>query len=107
TAIFRKASDLYIHVPISDALSGTLTEFLYAGTSLIAGAWLPYKILSEHKIAFSSINAFEELPDRLTQMLESTPPRNGENAAKLRRFLLPDSTNPAWEALFNQVANGR
>lgn len=107
TALFRKAADVYVHAPISDALSGTLTEFLYAGTPVIAGAWLPYKILSAHHIAFSEINSFDELPERLTQVLESAEPRDGGNVSKLRSFLLPDKTNPAWTTLFNKVANGR
>lgn len=107
TAIFRKAADVYVHVLISDALSGTLTEFLYAGTPAIAGAWLPYKILSAHGVVFPEIQNFDELPGKLTQIIESDGPRDSENAPKLRSFLLPDKTNPAWTALFNKVANGK
>ena len=41
-AAFRIASDILIHLPVSDALSGTVLETVYAGNAVITGSWLPY-----------------------------------------------------------------
>jgi len=41
-AMLRLSTDIYLHLPESDALSAALTEAAYAGAVVITGDWLPY-----------------------------------------------------------------
>ena len=63
-AKLRLVTDIMIHAPISDALSATMLEVLYAGNKVIAGGWLPFGILSRNQIVYHAFNDFEELLDR-------------------------------------------
>lgn len=55
-------TDVMIHLPVSDALSGALTESIYAGSKVITGSWLPYSPLSKAGIVVSKIDSIDELP---------------------------------------------
>ncbi|MEO0404813.1 MAG: hypothetical protein AAF193_08080, partial [Bacteroidota bacterium] len=41
-AKLRRATDIFIHLPQTDAFSNTLLEHLYAENLVILGTWLPY-----------------------------------------------------------------
>ena len=95
-----------IQMPITDALSGTMTEVLYAGKSVVAGSWLPYNILKKHDIHFYELKDFENLPEFLESFLtnfESYKLRNKSNAHAIRQFLFPERTTRDWINLFNRI----
>lgn len=60
-ARYALASDVMIHVQITDQLSSTMLEQMYAGNIVIAGNWLPYETLREKGIEFFSIDSIEKL----------------------------------------------
>jgi len=49
-ARLRFATDIFINVPVSDQLSGSMQEHLFAGSIVITGEWLPYKPLYDQGI---------------------------------------------------------
>ncbi len=51
-AKLRLESDLVLNIQTSDAFSGSLQEHLYAGSLLLVGDWLPYKILDEKNVFY-------------------------------------------------------
>lgn len=67
----RIATDVFIHVPVSDALSATLTEMMYAGSIAITGSWLPYNTLRQIGLYYHEINDFEQLSHKLQVVLEN------------------------------------
>jgi len=64
-AQLRKASDIMINLPISDQLSGSMQECLYAGNIVITGNWLPYKILEEKGIFILKVSSVDEVGEKV------------------------------------------
>ncbi len=60
-AALRLLSDVFIQVQITDALSGSTQEHLYAGSFTIVGDWLPYKVLQESGVVFNSVRSISEI----------------------------------------------
>jgi hypothetical protein len=69
TAGMRLAVDGLIHVPISDALSATMCETLYAGKPVITGVWLPYGELRRRMVPLHEVRSISEVPEALTLIL--------------------------------------
>ena len=70
-SISRLASDVFIHAPISDALSGTMLELLYASNIVITGSWLPYKTFKAAHLSYFEITDFIELSEKLDSVIEN------------------------------------
>ncbi|HLA56864.1 MAG TPA: glycosyltransferase [Flavobacterium sp.] len=106
TALLRIATDLMIQMPISDALSGAMTEVLYAGNHVIAGSWLPYGILRRNGLAFGEAETFDIAAQLVSDYLsapEKYKTANETNDQKIRSFLFPQTTTANWLAIFNAV----
>lgn len=69
--LLRSCINIYIHLPISDALSGTLMELVYSGASIITGKWLFYSHLDEVDASYLDINCLEELPSAVERIVSS------------------------------------
>ncbi|TDO77462.1 hypothetical protein EV143_104226 [Flavobacterium chryseum] len=100
-ALLRLATDIMIQMPISDALSGTMTEVLYAGNKVIAGSWLPYGLLRRKEVIFSEIDDFSDLVPAIEKLLKST--ENNNNSAIIKSILFPNTTTPLWNNLFKNL----
>jgi hypothetical protein len=61
-AELRMSTDFYIHAPQSDAMSGALTEMIYAGAVPIVGSWLPYQNYDRFGIELLRVDNFKEIP---------------------------------------------
>src|SRR5690606_32383906 len=64
-ALLKLSTDVFIHLPESDAMSGTLLEAAYAGNKVITGSWLPYKKFKQCGMIYQEINNFNQLPAEL------------------------------------------
>lgn len=103
-ALLRLTTDILIQMPISDALSGAMTEVLYAGNTVIAGSWLPYGFFRRSGIHFNEIDTFAELPALITFLLEQKQSsKNKNNRTAIRKYFLSNTTTPAWIDLFEDV----
>lgn len=100
-ALLRLSTDIMIQMPISDALSGTMTEVLYAGNKVIAGSWLPYGLLRRNGIVFSEIDNFSDLVPAIEEVLNSTEAT--KNNLIIKSLLFPDTTTPLWNNLFKSL----
>ncbi len=65
-AQYALISDIMIHVQITDQLSSTMLEEMYANSVVIAGSWLPYRSLHEMGVYFLDVDS---IPD-VTGILE-------------------------------------
>lgn len=68
-AIFRKATDIMIHIPTTDQFSGSMQEHLYAGSKVITGAWLPYSPWIERGLLLEQIDTPDEIGIALLRVL--------------------------------------
>lgn len=106
TALLRYLTDIMIQMPISDALSGAMTEVLYAGNKVIAGSWLPYGVLRRNGVEFIEIEDFKKLSKIIEDcIVDFDLQKNTANPEKIKSFLFPNTTTPQWDNLFKKVLN--
>ncbi len=106
TALLRLSTHLMIQMPISDALSGAMTEVLYSGNAVISGSWLPYGILKSNKLPLIEAYDFNQLPLLVAEFCnhyEHYQRANSSNAQAIKTFLFPDTTSKQWISLFNAM----
>lgn len=101
-ALLKLCTKVYIHLPISDALSGSLLESIYAGSNVITGNWLPYSPFKEAGLKYYTINYFFEL----SQLFESAVSNEvneislKENQEKIKRSFFPVVCANTWLRAF-------
>ena len=61
TAKLRDSVDIFIHAQITDALSASMLEYLYAGTIVLNASWLKYYELETRGIQYLQFDSFEQL----------------------------------------------
>jgi len=100
----RLATDVFIHVPVSDALSATLTEMMYAGCISITGAWLPYNTLRQIKLYYHEINDFNELAVKLNSVVSNKieeEKRSIANKPLIRAFFFRKEIVEKWAEILS------
>ncbi|SHN01785.1 Glycosyltransferase involved in cell wall bisynthesis [Cyclobacterium lianum] len=97
-ALLKLCTKVYIHLPVSDALSGSLTEAMYAGSEVITGKWLPYSPFEDAGLSYYSINDFSELPQIFELAISKNPDQNSAlaNKEKIRDYFFPDFCAKTW-----------
>lgn len=98
-ALSRIITDVFIHVPSSDALSATLTEMVYSGAEIITGKWLSYNTFRELKLLDYEINDFDEISHYLSQILEAKKENNlnlSVKKTKIQQCFLNDEIVQQW-----------
>ena len=108
-AALRVLTSVMIHVPVSDAMSAAMTEVLYAGNQVIAGAWLPYGELHRRELKITQVKSLQEVVPALEKIVNCTqadiPGPNKENTAatKLGDLVHWDQAYPAWRSVYEEV----
>jgi len=105
-ALLRLSSDLMIHLPESDALSGTVTELMYAGNLLVTWKWLPYRPFEEAGLYFKSIDSYDQLTDLIRKIvhnidLEKEKCKSNKTGIELNFF--PKVTGRQWAELYSRL----
>lgn len=68
-ATLRKATDIMIHLPVSDQFSGSMQEHLYAGSRVITGSWLPYSPWIDRGMIVDTVDTLDAAGDALIAAL--------------------------------------
>lgn len=100
----RLATDIFIHTPVSDALSATMTEMLYAGSSVITGAWLPYKTFRKIGLHYFEIDDFKELSEKMTIILTDFNFENQQckqNRMPIKNYFFRKEIIATWAEILN------
>lgn len=103
-AISRLASDIFIHTPVSDALSGTMLELLYASNIVITGSWLPYNTFKTADFSYFEINNFMELSekfDAIIDHIESEKERISKNKLLVRDAFISEKIIQKWDQILS------
>jgi glycosyltransferase involved in cell wall biosynthesis len=70
-ADLRKATDIFINLPMSDQFSASMQETIYAGGIVITGNWLPYDTFWKEGVKAVKIDDFSELKSVLLQVIRN------------------------------------
>lgn len=76
----RIDSDIFIHLPTTDAFCAALSESLIAGNIVITGDWLPYSLYDEADVHFHKISTIEKLSATLLSIMGSLDKEKGKSA---------------------------
>lgn len=99
-ALLRLAADIYVHPIKTDAFAVSLQEFLYAGATVLMGAWLPYPELAQMGIAPARFADFNALPPLLDRALAGElTPITDEQRALFPKLYGWDALRERWLAL--------
>jgi hypothetical protein len=104
-AMLRCATDILIHLPVSDAFSAAMLESLYAGGLLITGAWLPYSELRRAQISCETISALDDLPGTVVNVLDDLAARRRaatDNQRRVRALVHPTNTVRSWISIYDE-----
>lgn len=96
---FRMITDIYIHVPGDDALSGTAIEYMYAGNILVTGGWLPYSFFKEIGLNYfvvDRIQCLSEVINAILLQMEEQKNITKDNTARIKKALHPDRVVDGW-----------
>jgi glycosyltransferase involved in cell wall biosynthesis len=67
----RLATDVLIYTPISDAFSATVSQALAAGSTIILGSWLPYKLRLRAGFRYLEIDSPDEAGAALLEVVDA------------------------------------
>ncbi len=96
----RKAADIMLNLQISDALSNSMMENIYAGAVVIKGKWLDYPDLDKAGVFTVSIDDMDELPSyvtRITQQFGEYVSKCSMNKAPCLRLMSWDTYKEIWK----------
>jgi hypothetical protein len=101
-AISRLATSVFIHMPVSDALSGTMTEMLYANNTVITGSWLPYKTFKKMGLQYHEVDDFSELSKKLDDVMANFQHEQLQvvlNKKAIRDYFFNDNCSINWSKI--------
>ena len=64
--------DVFINVRDMDALNNSMMEALYAGSIVIVGAWLPYRILKRNGVIYWEVDRISEIATTIEKAYSSS-----------------------------------
>lgn len=105
-AAFRVATDILIHLPVSDALSGTVLEVLYSGNCVITGSWLPYSPFRQARLPLVTLEDLSELSSCVSKTLLRLPELKREATEahqRIREHFFAEATAPPWVGIYRDL----
>lgn len=71
TSLLRYSTEIMLQLSTTDHSSGSIREYLYAGTLVIVGTWLPYEPWKKEGIYFEEVDHFEEIEEKLLNLIKN------------------------------------
>jgi hypothetical protein len=68
----RVVSDCAVNIQITDSLSASIQEHIFAGSSMIVGKWLPYSVFEKIGVSFQKVATTEEISAALERTMEES-----------------------------------
>jgi hypothetical protein len=102
-ARLRCIVDVLIHAQVTDALSASMLEYIYAGATVINGDWLSYRELEKSGVHYISFHDFDELATIVHQIVLGHDDHSEElssNRDILYRLNSWDAVKPAWVRIY-------
>ncbi len=98
------ATDIFINAQITDALSSSMLEHIYAGSVVINGKWLKYSFLEENQIHCYTFENLEDLKLVLRQAMNDVSQGKHDlienNCRMLNEKLSWETSRKKWEQVY-------
>lgn len=103
-AEIRILTDIYINAQITDAFSGSVCEYLFAGTVLINAKWLHYREFEKYNFSYLEFENFNDINEIVKKVLKGKIDleRNKALIWKLRSW---ESCSPKWDKIYKRMCN--
>ena len=106
-ALLRLATDIFLHMPESDALSAALTETAYAGGVTITGDWLPYSPFKKAGMHLLYCAACSDVTATIAANLEDfiglRQRMAHQNILAVQNNFFPTVTTDGWLKIFDEL----
>ena len=99
-AKLRIAADIYINSVTSDAASASVTEYLYAGTTLLNPIWNKYSLLEKAEVDFIEYSNLDEIPEIIEKLVKTGITPNVEQREKMHELFSWENTRDLWLNLY-------
>lgn len=102
-ADFRLTADVMLYGQITDAISASVVETIYAGGLFINPKWLDYSQLKEEGIQFIEYNKFEEIQKIIEEIIDGyclSDEQLQSNKRAIRKLKGWDILAPKWRELY-------
>ncbi|MBX9628393.1 MAG: hypothetical protein K2X82_31630, partial [Gemmataceae bacterium] len=106
----RAATDVLVHVPVSDQFSAAMCEAVAAGAVLVAGAWLPYSRLRLAGVPYREVGELDDLSGAVAAVLADWPAakRAAEAAGpRVRPLAAWGEVVRGWDAVYRELLPAR
>lgn len=103
TAILRLCADAFLYGQTTDALAGSVLEYVYAGCILIKPSWLDYSVLDKLGVPYIEYNRFEEIPSIIVALKMNENKDIEEIRKKMWNYNSWDVLVPQWRKLYECV----
>lgn len=106
-AKLRLITNIALNIQTSDAFSASIQEYIYAGSILIAGNWLPYDFMKDQEIYFIETD-IHSLTDKLTDCLTNLELHQSKisgNREKIHKFSSWENSINDWCVIYNELLN--
>lgn len=103
TAMLRYAVDIFIHAQVSDALAGSIKEYLYAGAILINPTWIDYSECKTLGVRYWEYESWNELPSLLEKSLKTSLEEVEKNRDLLYEHFSWDAVKPEWDKIHGKM----
>ncbi|CAM3877012.1 glycosyltransferase [Castellaniella denitrificans] len=103
SALLRCDIDIFVHAQVTDSLSASMLEYLYAGAVVINGSWLDYPMLSALENKCLSFDDFDGLTGLLESVMKGSHGREKMSASDketLRAINSWQSVRSTWLGLY-------
>jgi hypothetical protein len=97
--MLRRHTDVLLHFPVTDALSGAATEAMYAGTIVCTGAWLPYGTFKRAGLKFFEVENVSDIHSLLDHILKDVAEikrNHASNRENIKRFFNSELIKRTW-----------
>ena len=100
SAYLRMAVDIYVHSIITDSLSASMVEYLYAGAKVLKGEWLKYQNLDDLGIKINSFENFEDFPKQILACLDDKITSiSSQEREKIRNLFSWERSSKSWQPI--------
>jgi hypothetical protein len=99
--ILRLTSDIMIQMSMSDALSSSVCEAIYAGNILISAIWLPYSPFRMSDVYFfeTDFSGLTQTVETAIKNFEQIKPKLSANAERVRDLTSINKTVEKWKVI--------
>lgn len=102
-AAFRLTCDIFLYGQLTDAVSASVIESIYAGALFINPNWLDYSYFREKGVLFVEYNSFDEIPQIISEYLIKGALSDNEiirNRTAIRSIKSWEQLAPRWLSLY-------